>query len=497
MKPIIIIYLISSLFGCSNSPYRHQANTIDLTLLKPVTDLVGDKPALITITRAASTQGIIHPLLARAIGTDNKKGKAFSNNSHDLSATEMRLDHLLKASPHYAKLNYLLNPDNDIEPRAVASFSIDYSNFTKNTIGYGENNFRTSYTYEIGLSFRLIGPEGKIAYERKFFHVSRQICTYKANNSCLEIRSKQIIKPEQAFLKTLKTAYHKALKETMFGLHSWAEVLRHIKAVVTVYHGSGKKLELEEPATWLRKKKQADHRYLYISLPSYRVKIDQLYTDLESRGEQLNTADKKQLRNFITTSIRSQLDHFLQTELQSSQIYEHAGIFLLPDPNAIWFKGALSVEIAQRINNQEEAIVINQQGISYDEALSLDRLCSMLKPAAKGDLCLSMNIIYHKSITEKPSEQKAVIEVKQSSIIKGILLDPRSKDKSKRYYPNAKTARVYGAGYSDSYVSMRDQDVKKTEDRIYLREAALNAGEDFARNMVGNIIKSFQQFVIN
>lgn len=495
MEKISILFCTFLFIGCSTSSLRHQSEQINPALLKPVTDLVDNEAAIITITRATGTQGTIHPVLARAIGTDNIKGVTLSLNGHDLSATEMGLDSLLKASPHYSKLSHMLNPDNDIEPRAVASFSIDYSNFNENTVGYGENNFRKSYTYEIGLSFRLIGPEGKLAYERKFVHVDRQICTYKKGERCLEIRSKQTIQPEQTFLRTLKTAYHKALLETTFGLHSWAEVLRHLKAVVTVYHGSGNKLKTEQPATWLRKKKQADHRYLYVSLTSYRVKIDQLYTDLELRGERLIATDKQQLRNFFTTSIRSQLDHFLQAELQDSQDFEHAGIFLLPDPEAIWFKDALSVEIARAINQQEVGIEINQQGISYDESLSLGQLCSTLKPTAGGDICLSMNIIYDKSIIEKPSEHKAVIEVRQSSIIKGVLLDPKTEDKSKRYFPNIKTAKIYGVGYSDSYVKMMNQDVINNEDRIYLREAAQNAGENFAKQMVGNIIRTFQQII--
>lgn len=495
-KKGIIIICLFQLIGCSTVSQRQKPERVNPALLMPVIDLIDNEAAVITITRATGTQGTIHPLLAKAIGAENKQGTKVSSNSHLPSSTEIMLNDLLKISPHYSTLTRLLNPDNNIEPSASANFSIDYSNFSENTVTFDGDKSRKSYTYEVGLSFRLINNEGKLVYERKFVNVGRQICIIQAGQSCLEIRSKQKINPEQAFLKTLKSAYHEALLESAYGLHAWAEVLRHLKAVVTVYHNSGSKLSVEQSALWKRKKEQANQRYLYISLPSFRVQLNQLFKDLDQRSKQaLSKVDKKQLTNFMTTVIRSHLDQKLQAHLEKSNDYNQSGIFLLPDPNATWFQDALSVLIARVINQENEGIVSTDEGFKYNDSTAFDNSCSTLNRVDNKDACLSMNVKYYKSLTEPPVENENVVYTKQTAFITGVLLNPKESDKQKRYFPKGKKPLVNSVGSSDTYVTIKDEKnkVKDNEDRIYLREAAQKAAENLAAEMVENIILTFQQ----
>jgi len=475
MKPLAL-FCLAFLVGCSSKVVPVQATRVPFSALGDVIDLINYQAAAITVTRAAGSQGKVPADLASALGVANASIAA-DQKAYAPVPVEMRIHDLLKQDEYYPKLATMLNPHNEATKRATASISLDYADFSEIDSPY-QDKIHKEYFYEFGLSFRLLDAQQKVVFEKKLFHAAQKACSSQGGSPCLQDLNYQPLPPQQQIiLGELRKALHQLLFETTQELHAWAETLRNLKAIVEVNHDSGKKLQLEEPEIWLRQKNRANQHYFFVDIPNSQLKLERLFADLENLGTRLDHTDKERLTNYVATTFRSRLDHYLRERMQGAGSFENAGIFLLPDSSAIWFLDALSIA---------QSNAINENG---NEVRAFDRLCQNHADAANMNTCASIALGYGSSPPPDESHVGIMSSVQMSSVVSALLFDSQTR----RYLPNPRQAQVDGKGYSPAFYNLSGNANRGRKKAIYLKAALKLALGNLADKMADNIVQSFQQ----
>jgi hypothetical protein len=458
--------------------------------------LLGNQAAAITVTRAG-TDGSSDPYLAKALGVPNSPGRKLGKGVYAPSKLEVALHGMLKGRSSYRALETLLNPDDEIQPKAHANFAVDFARTTVTEVEYVEGKRRRSYFFELGVSFRVLDAQGREAFSREFVHFSPKICIIEsANAPCKNERSKRPIDPVATWRSLLNGTFDSALQGTVSGLEAWAGLLSRLKARVEL-RLFGERLRMEKQATYIRNKRLAEFPYLFLAIKP--VGVDGFIKDLKARGAEMDRRKTTLLQRHATTMLRNALDRSLQTRLRRTGSVKQAGIFLLPDSEAIWFKDALSRIVSDAVNYGDFEIVIDDAGERKELAsdpLEFGRPCGKKGPKQRGDLCIDVVSSYKQGKTHAAKPHGGVQEAQQLAAFFGALRDPYTA----QYYPRdlSRNERILsGASKSDHYTRVVGADRKQNDDRIYLLEAALKALQELGQAMAGHGVRTFNKELLN
>ncbi|MEE9397311.1 MAG: hypothetical protein V3V31_09895 [Methylococcales bacterium] len=505
MKNILLLLAVICLSACVQLPNK-SASTENAVVFSEqqlseasVLDLLGNESATITITRIATSQGGVDAELAAALGVSKSPGKKAPSGVYEPSELELVLhQEIVKDQPLYSQLEKQLNPDRVMQPRANASFTVDFTRLTRNDVEFLPGKKRRTYFYEIGLSFKLLNAQGSLVYEREFSNFKLQVCIIENKGACLDVAKHEQIDPQKTWLKLVRKAFRHATNDTSNGLSVWAATLKHLKARAAVQTRSGRTISSEVDANYIRNKRLAEYPFLFLEIPN--VKIDQLLVDLKERGAIVDETQREQLQNYITTAVRSTIDYELQQKIRKSGLMKESGIFLLPDTRAIWFKDALSRITADKINYDETELRVGDEDISFgadERTKGYGKPCAGLKAKMKQDLCLKVVAQHGKSQTHQGSRLDAVKYAKQSATFGGFLIAPPSEEGSTQLYPKSiavvRKPYIVGSSTSENYIRVKTHDIKANDDRVYLRKVALDAAQAFAQKITENIILTFQE----
>ncbi len=458
--------------------------------------LLGNQAAAITVTRAG-TDGSSDPYLAKALGVPNTPGRKVGKGVYAPSKLEVALHGMLKGRSGYQALEILLNPDDEIQPKAHANFAVDFARTTVTEVEYVAGKRRRSYFFELGVSFRVLDAQGREVFSREFVSFSPKICIIEsANAPCKNERSKRPIDPVATWQSLLRGTLDNALQGSASGLEAWAGLLSHLKARVEL-RLFGERLRMEKQATYIRNKRLAEFPYLFLSIRP--ISVDGFIKDLKARGAEMDRRKKDQLQRHATTMLRNALDRSLQARLRRSGSVKQAGIFLLPDSDAIWFKDALSRIVSDAVNYGDFEIVIDDAGerkqLASDPA-EFGKPCGKKAPKQRGDLCLDVVSSYKQGKMHAARPHGGVQEAQQLAAFFGALRDPYTA----QYYPQdlpRKGRILSGAGKSDHYTRVVGADRSQNDDRIYLLEAALKALQELGEAMAGHGVRTFNKTLLN
>ncbi|ETX01388.1 MAG: hypothetical protein ETSY2_37275 [Candidatus Entotheonella gemina] len=324
MKTLVLLAIVLCLTACTGLPPASTPGTAAGSRdIKPVLRLLGNNAAKVTRTRAG-TDGSSDRRLANALKVSNARGKPVGKGLYKPSELEKLLDQKLKSRPGYARLTALLNPDNVGKPLANANFSVDFARSTTTEVTFLPGKKRRTYFYELGLTFTLLDPEGRVAYARETGNFRLQVCIIENQQPCHDIVTGKVIDPSATWEQLIEDTFDLALADTTAGLQNWAELLRRLRARIDRLTREGRTPDTTDAAE-LRHIRHDAYPYLFLEIP--QVDDDKLITALRDRGESLSRAELKQLKRYLTAYFRSTLDRSLGKRLRRSRRARQAGIF--------------------------------------------------------------------------------------------------------------------------------------------------------------------------
>ncbi len=320
----------------------------------------------------------------------------------------------------------------------------------------------------------------KARYTKNSNYFRLHACVIDNRGPCQDIVTGESIDDLQAiWLQAIDTAFERALAETMAGLQDWAALLTRLQANVEVNLGDAIVKQIQ-PAAYTRKKALAGYPYLFLQVP--RIPVDQLIKDLRTHGAKFTKAQRQALEQHLSASLRSALDQALRALLRRSKASQQAGIFMLPDRSAVWFRHALARITADAVNEKQYVIDSDTQEETLERHVRyFGRPCEASKIEGRKDLCLAVKALYGGS--ETALSDKVLGEVRfsqQLATVNGALFDPRvprsGDPQQPRFYPRRGPKIQQRAEASDQYV--RVSGATDNDDRIYLRAAVLAAVQE-------------------
>ncbi|MCP4408106.1 MAG: hypothetical protein GY807_10175, partial [Gammaproteobacteria bacterium] len=465
-----------------------------------VLDVLGNEAAQLTVTRVG-IDGAGDTWFAKALGAANTPGKMLEGGVYAPSQLELALHAKLKQRTGFEGLNTMLNPDSDINPRANANFAVDFARTTLTEVEYLPRIWRRSYFFELGLTFTMLDAQGRTVYSREFSRFRLLICIKEGRSACKNVLDGDRIEPVETWHELLEKALDQALLESIAGLQRWAETLRRMKARV-VMRRHGETLNLKKDTTYTRNKRLAEYPYLFIDVAPFIEK--KLLADLMTRGAKVDKVERKRLKRYLTTTLRSALDQGLRASLRGAISAKQAGIFILPDTRAIWFQDALARVISDAVNAGEFEITIDDEGERMalsDDLQHFGDPCKHPETRKRDDLCLTLSAQYSGSKIKTAKGLKGVQKAQQLGVASALLINPsidKRKDKKyQRFYPHGiadpKQRILTVSNQSREYLRVIDADPKNNDDYIYLRKVALEIARDLGKNMAKKVVQTFKE----
>ncbi|WP_089717216.1 hypothetical protein [Candidatus Entotheonella palauensis] len=493
MKTLVLLAVTLSLWSCTPLPPAAPPGVApgsrDIT---PVLSLLGQQAAEVTRTRVG-TDGSSDRLLAQALNSSNVPGQSVGRGLYTQSDLEKELDQRLQSRPGYGQLVALLNPDKVIKPRANANFSVDFARSTTTEVTFLPGKKRRTYFYELGLTFNLLDPEGRIAYARETSRFHLQVCIIENQQPCHDIVTGEEIDPHATWEKLIGKTFDLALSDTTAGLQNWAELLRRFQARIDLLTRQGR-MPVTTDGAGIRNQRDDNYPYLFLEVPE--IDQDELIAALQERGEDLNRAELKQLKRYLTAYFRSTLDRSLGKRLRRSRRARQAGIFLLPDTTAIWFQDALERLKAAALDTSGLLTAPYGRETWPAHIEQYGQHCSTTQVERQVDHCLSVWVKYGGSRTVAGAPLLTAQYAQQLAAVSGVLVDLSvgPQDAGSRYVPTKVKSPVRTvAQKSQQYVRVINATSQDNDDRVYLRASALEALDELGPAIAEHVEIAFTE----
>lgn len=340
MQPFTLFLAVASfgvliLQACAPVVIEPGLTPPEQALAQPGLTILGGDAAKITVTRLGA-DGKTDARLTQALQAAYQSRETSPDKKTVQVSLEHKLHQRLERLAGFDALVGMLNPDDDLYPRANANFAIDFARSTTTEVTFLPGKKRRTFFFEIGLVFTLLDAHGRIAYSKDSNYFRMHACVVDNQSPCRDLVTDETIDLPTTWLQAIDTAFEQALAETMAGLRAWAGLLNRLQANVEVNLGDAVIKQLK-PAAYARKKALAGHPYLFLQVP--RLRVDQLIKDLRARGAQFTKRQRQalaqQLERHLSATLRSGMDQALRELLSRSRNSKQAGIFILPDRDAV------------------------------------------------------------------------------------------------------------------------------------------------------------------
>jgi hypothetical protein len=234
-----------------------------------------------------------------------------------------------------------------------------------------------------------------------------------------------------------------------------------------------------------------------------------LINDLRVRGVVFDTKQREVFARYATSIFRDELDRQLRRRLGDSQSAKQAGIFIIPDRSAAWFQDALARIVADAVNAGEYEIVITDAGAREElaeEIRNFGQLCAEHNAGAELDRCYQLRVVFGKARTKTAEgDLKGVTEAVQNIAASGVLVDkqvqPDEDPGRVRFFPHSiedpRMRVMTVATQSPGYFRVNTTQPGRNDDGIYLQQIALEAMIRLGKAMSDNVIKTFQEELLN
>lgn len=477
-----------------------------------VAELIGQEAALLSTVRIG-IDGAIDPDFASAFDANARRGRRLPGGGYAPSQAERTLNERLKKTDGYGRLLRLLNPDGELEPRASAHFSIDYARTTKKKLTYLETKSRTSHGFEIGVSFVLLDANGREVFRNAVDGQRLLICVADA------VSGQQCFGDERGIVSSfdgravwqqlLRKTLGDAVRQAYDGVGAWAELLASMEQRVAISR-RGQSFSFDQSASDLRNQAASASRFLFLDVPGL-LGMDKVVRDLEVRGNRLGGDDRRLLERQYLSAYRSGLDRGLREALGQSRDMRQAGVFLLPDLKAQWFRDAYARLKADAINNDEVEVVLTETGERREWPPHLKQygqFCSQGGAIGRGNKCLTMSPLYKvgETVDKRYIDNDGTRNyayVTQVVTTASAIVDPlerlRGCPQKSCYYPQGlPIAKRFEVAVEESpeYLRFGRAEAAQNDDDLYLRFATYDAYEKLGHQSAAKVVRAFRETML-
>lgn len=495
MRLFTVILLSGFLFACVKEPsVTKSSENLAATVrsIDGVSALLGQEFAKITVTRMG-VDGSIDAELAKALGASPLPGQQLTSGDYRASDLELKMDGLLRSHPEFGSLVSLLDPYEVDQLKANATFVVEFARTTETEVEYQPGKYRRSLYLEISVLFRLLDAQGRLAFEHRTYDHAIRICLLDSETPCNDLDGSPLDQ-KQLWKGLVTRVWGQAIHDSQQQLIAWNGLLEDLETKV-VKNIRGESVQIKQNGAKIRH--DGNHSYLFLRVPDAGVK--RLVSDLVKNGETLNDASKDALSRNSVTILRSSLDQALRKKLKESDLTAQAGIFLLPDAQAQWYRDALARVVTDAVNDNE-MIDVNGESQLPEYLQAYGDPCSRSVRKTQQNLCLDVKMVFGRSEHVEGEEMGGVKNVQQVASVSGLLIDSqikRSQDPNNlRFYPHSLelAKRMTSAtGVSDDYLSVVNAPAESKDDRVYLHRAAMDAVMMLGPQIGDHVLQTFYE----